>query len=48
MADVVFKDTDVAWAVGQDVGFAGQLVIIGGRRIFEFDNENRINTEISL
>ena len=40
--DVVFKDTDVAWAIGQDVGFAGQIVIIGGRRIFMFDNLRRV------
>mgnify|MGYP001583962810 CR=1 FL=1 len=41
--DVVFQDTeDVVWAVGQDVGFAGQILILGGRRIFIFDNARRI------
>ena len=40
--DVVFQDTeDVAWAVGQDVEFAGQILILGGRRVFIFDNTRR-------
>ena len=41
--DVIFKDTeDVVWAVGQDVDFVGQILIVGGRRIFIFDNARRL------
>ena len=47
MPDVVFTDTDVAWAAGQDVGFDGPgavIVITGGTRVFVFDNAKRVFT----